>query len=532
MQYSRCGALQNADDYYRFCPGEEHARISDAICFGRRRAAFPNCKGCRFNDDEKAERERAAKQRAGTLPPEEDPTVVDEVFKAYDVRGTYPAPLNEDVAWRVGHAAAQFLRTSLRGFERSQGRANSIVVGRDMRRSSPSLAAALTEGARAAGAGVVDVGMIDTSQIYFAINHLGTCGGIQTTASHNPKNYNGFKISGQHGRPIGAETGLSEICRIARNMVKHETGVSGPLEEGDLTDAYKQFIRQFLNPARKLKVAVDASNGMAGKWFPILFGDIDELEVVPLNFKHAGEFVHEPNPLVDANLKQLQQAVEKHKAQFGVCFDGDADRCMLVDDRAQIVRCDLLTALLARSFLRHDPGDTVVYDLRSSRVVPEEIERAGGVPRRERVGHAFMKKAMHDTKAVFGGELSGHFYFRDNFYCDSGMLAFVHVVNVLTAQKKTLSQLIRPLRRLASSGERNFKNDDKDGTINALAERYEDARIDFLDGITVEYDQWWFNVRKSNTEPLLRLNLEAENRKLMQGKLAEVARQLGAPVDR
>jgi len=492
--------LQDTNDYYRFCPGEEHIRISDAICLGRRRAAFPKCRGCQFNDDEKAQRELAGHKQARAAGPEEDLAMIEQVFKAYDVRGTYPEPLDEDVAWRIGHATAQFLRTALRGFERSEGRANSLVVGRDMRKSSPSLAAALIEGIRAAGAGVVDIGMIDTPQIYFAINHLGTCGGVQTTASHNPADYNGFKISGQHGRPVGAETGLGEIARIAANMVRHETGVAGPLECLDLSEAYKQFVRGFLKPPKRLKVVVDASNGMAGKMIPIIFGDIEPLQIVPLNFEHNGEFVHEPNPLVDANLKQLRAAVKA-------------------------------AALLARWFLQQEPGATIVYDLRSSRVVPEEIERAGGVARRERVGHAFMKKALADTKGIFGGELSGHFYFRDNFYCDSGMLAFAHVINVLTEENKPLSRLIKPLRRYVSSGERNFQNEDKDATIRALAERYEDGQIDYLDGITVQYEDWWFNVRKSNTEPLLRLNLEAKTKTLMQKKLAEVGPLLGEPVE-
>ena len=234
--------------------------------------------------------------------------------------------------------------------------------------------------------------------------------------------------------------------------------------------------------------------------------------------------------MVDENLAQLRQSVRENGADFGVCFDGDADRLMLVDENAEIVRCDMLTALLARKFLEKNPKATVVYDLRSSRVVAEEIKRAGGVPRRERVGHAYMKKALSESKGVFGGELSGHFYFKDNYYCDSGMLAFAHTINTLTKEDKPLGDLIRPLKRFHASGERNFENTAKDQTIAALSEKYADGRVDFLDGITVQYPDWWFNIRKSNTEPLLRLNIEADNGDVLNEKMEELAPQLGTPV--
>jgi phosphomannomutase len=304
----------------------------------------------------------------------------------------------------------------------------------------------------------------------------------------------------------------------------------GGLSQRDLSEEYKAFVRGFLTTPRPLKIAIDASNGMAGRWLPILFGDVPEIEFSYLNMETSGEFVHEPNPLVEANLAQLREEVRRMGADFGVCFDGDADRLIVVDERADVVACDLLTALLAPGFLRQSPGAAVVYDLRSSRVVPEEIRKAGGVPRRERVGHAYMKKALAGAKGVFGGELSGHFYFRDNFYCDSGMLAFVHVVNTLTREGRPMSELVAPLRRYSQSGEHNYTTEDKDAVIKRLGDLHREARVDFLDGITVQYDHWWFNVRKSNTEPLLRLNLEAETRDLMEEKLAEVGRKLGTPV--
>ena len=522
--------MQEVSEYYRFCPDRVDIKLSDAVCFGRRRANYPYCQGCRFNDDEKAAdgRIEPAEIRGGN-----ESTChmsIETVFKAYDVRATYPEPLNEEVAWRVGNASAQFFRESLPSAQRSAVDRLTVVVGRDMRKSSPTLAAALIEGVRATGMGVIDVGMIDTSQIYFAVNHCEAAGGIQTTASHNPAHYNGFKICGRKGVPVGENSGLEDICRIAGKVSRHQAAHPGPLSRRDLETEYKGFIRKVVRPIKPLKVVIDASNGMAGKWAPIIFGDLPKLTIKFLNTETHGEFVHEPNPLVDANLEQLRAGVARVGADFGVCFDGDADRCMLVDERAEIVRCDMLTALLARYFLQKHPGSTIVYDLRSSRVVGEEITRHGGTPKRERVGHAFMKKALADTNAVFGGELSGHFYFRDNFYCDSGMLALSHVLNVLSASDAPLSGLIAPLKRFWASGERNFETDDKDGTIERLADTYGDARRDRLDGITIEYDDWWCNVRKSNTEPLLRLNLEADSAELLEQRVAEVGRLLGKPV--
>lgn len=524
--------MQSAEDYYKYCPGEERLLISDAVCLGRRRKSFAKCPGCRFNDDEKAGRTgSAATQHESRAAADQRSESIKKLFKAYDVRGIHPDPLDEEAAWRIGHAAASFLRTALSGLDRADPSACSVVVGRDMRKSSPALAAALIEGIRSTGAGVIDIGMIDTSQIYFAINHLGSAGGIQTTASHNPAQYNGFKFSGRRAVPIGSDTGLHDISRIAQNMVPHDTGTQGELRQLDLADEYKAFVRRFLHTPRPMKMVVDASNGMAGKWMPILFGDVSELDLICLNMEHDGEFVHDPNPLVDGNLAQLQDEVLRTGADLGVCFDGDADRCILVDEHAQIVRCDILTALLAKEFLRSHAGSSIVFDLRSSRAVAEEITRAGGVPHRERVGHVFMKKAMAESNAIFGGELSGHFYFRDNFNCDSGMLALVETLNMLTRTAASLSDLVKPLLRYAGSGERNFENSHADATLRDLSEIYPDARIDYLDGVTVQFDDWWFNVRKSNTEPLLRLNLEASTPERMEEKLQEVAKHLGTPVE-
>jgi phosphomannomutase len=522
------------DETQRSCPGEERIPITEAICIGRRRANFRKCPGCAFNDDEKgATPYYAPAGPAGVRPPPravremDKRDMIEKVFHAYDVRATVPDPLNEDVAWRIGNATGQFLRTTLTGYDRSDSKMNTLIVGRDMRKSSKRLCHAFMEGAASAGTPVIDIGLIDTSQIYFATNYMPCCGGVQTTASHNPANYNGFKICGAKGKPIGAESGLKEIERIAKAISRHVVPELSPIRTLDLSEPYRNYLRRFLRPPRSLKVVIDACNGMAGRWFPMVFAGVPNLTVIPLNFEHDGDFVHPPNPLVPANLDQLRAAVREHHADLGACFDGDADRCVFVDHNADIVRTDLVTALLARDYLREKPGSTVVYDLRSSRIVPEVIEKAGGIPRRERVGHVFIKRSMAETNAIVGGELSGHFYFRDYYYCDSGLMAFIAVVNSMTRSGKSLAELIEPFNIYASSGERNFENADKEGTLAQVAEKYHDAEIDHLDGVTVQYKDWWFNVRPSNTEPLLRLNVEAANDTLLAQKLAELTPLLG-----
>ena len=452
------------------------------------------------------------------------------IFKAYDIRGIYPDQIDEEDAWKIGFSTARFLRSLLRGYERGQANAQSLCVGRDMRTHSQSIASALIEGMNASGANVIDIGMIDTPQMYFAINHLGTCGGVQVTASHNPAKYNGFKISGIAARPIGVDTGLKEIKHIATALIHTKGRVTGSVEKYDLTAEYKNHVLKFLNLSiRPMKVAVDASNGMAGKMVPVIFSDVP-IEIVPLNFEHTGKFKHEPNPLVEKNLAQVKAAVKKNKCDFGLCFDGDADRLMMVDEKRATIGCNLMTALIAPYFLKKQPKSTIVYDLRSSLVVTEEIIKNGGTPRRERVGHAFMKKAMRDSHAVFGGEVSGHFYYRDNFYTDSALITLVHILNVVSEAGVPLSELVEPLRRYHNSGEVNFKVDDKQAKMNELAAKYSDGEIDYFDGVTVRYKDWWFNCRPSNTEPLLRLNLEAKNKELFEEKFAEIKKQLGKPV--
>jgi phosphomannomutase len=278
-----------------------------------------------------------------------------------------------------------------------------------------------------------------------------------------------------------------------------------------------------------MKIAIDASNGMAGKMVPAIFGDLP-IEIIEINFEHDGTFKHEPNPMIEKNLRQVKSAVKKNKCAVGFCFDGDADRLMTVDEKGNNISCDQMTTLLAQYFLEKDPKSTVVYDLRSSRIIAEEVIKYGGTPRRERVGHSFMKKALRDSRAVFGGELSGHFYYRDNFYTDSGMITLVHMINIVSAADVPLSDLIAPLKRYHNSGELNFEVDDKQAKMEDLVRRYSDGQIDYLDGVTVGYKEWWFNCRPSNTEPFLRLNIEAKTKELLEEKLDEITQQLGQPV--
>jgi phosphomannomutase len=464
--------------------------------------------------------------------------MIEKIFKAYDVRATYPQPLNEDAAWKVGHATAQFLkRKRERGETPEVKLPNTVVVGRDMRPHSPPLAQALADGIRSVGMDVIDVGMIDTSFIYFAINHLDAAGGIQTTASHNPIQYNGFKISGAKAKPIGSASGLDDIKRIAMTLTQRaNTGLTGKFEQRDLWKEYRDLVLSFLDLKRPLKVAIDGSNGMAGKMVPNVFGGVKNLEIVPILFEITGSFTHEPNPLVEANLQMLKDTMKKSPCDLGACFDGDADRCMFLDENGKSIGSDIITALLAEDYLKNpaNKGAAVVYDLRSSHVVPDVIQKLGGVPVRDRVGHAFIKKTMAEKEAVFGGELSGHIYFRDFYYADSAAVAFARALSILSAQDKPMSQLIAQYHKYSQSGEINFQVEDKDGKIRELGEAYKNGQIDYLDGITIDMKgdkggDWWFNVRKSNTEPMLRLNLEASSPQMVQEKLGELQKILGEP---
>ena len=514
-------AVKDSSDKQRQCPGDKCV-IAEHICRGRQSRGYPPCKECDWaSRDIRSDSLERTKQ-------DQLVSVLNKIVKAYDIRGSYPDQVNEDIAWRLGYATGDYLRSEVSGYARAEDSTKSMVVGRDMRIGSPQLAAAFIDGGLSSGVNCIDIGMIDSPQLYFAINHLGSCGGAQITASHNPAGDNGFKISGQNARPIGGETGLDRIKALALAARKGtlRNRVRGTLSRRHLTAAYKKHVLNSAGELLPLKVVVDASNGMAGRFVPRLFDDLP-IKIIPLNFKHDGRFVHPPNPLVQENLAQLKKTVLRRKAHLGVCFDGDADRCIFVDEKGQAVQPDLVTAVLAKDFLSAEPGATIVYDLRSSHVVPEIIAELDGTPRRERVGHAFMKHAMADSGAVFGGELSGHYYYRDNWFCDSGFITFVVVLTALSKAGLPMSKLVKTVRKYYHSGEINFEVDDKQAVIEKLLSRYRKApkaRIDMRDGVTIELDKYWFNVRPSNTEPRLRLNLEANTKALMQRSVRELSK--------
>ncbi|MBT3199943.1 MAG: phosphomannomutase/phosphoglucomutase [Phycisphaerales bacterium] len=456
---------------------------------------------------------------------------IDDVFKAYDIRGIYGDGIDEDLAWKIGHASAQFFRSLLSGYDRGQFTANRMVIGRDMRPHGKFLSDALVEGVTATGTTCIDLGMVDTPMIYFAVNHLGALGGLQITASHNSMEYNGFKLCGQKAKPVGENTGLREIKHIISTLGRMPTSASIAMhQEMDLWDEYRKHVHGFLKMSRPLKVVIDALNGMGGVMVSKLF-DGTMMEIIPINFEIGMESVNSPNPMLESNLRRVKEAVVQEGADFGVCLDGDADRCVFIDETGADIRCDLMTAMMSPYLLAGNPGASVIYDLRSSRVVSEEIRTAGGLPRRERVGHSFMKKALADSGGVFGGELSGHFYFRDNYNCDSAAIMLASVASVLSDQSATFSEIIAPLNRYSHSGEINFEVTDKKAAMKEIADALPGAEVDSLDGVTCQFPDWWCNVRPSNTEPLLRLTLEAANVDMMNEKVDFITQMLGPPVD-
>ncbi|HEX6874469.1 MAG TPA: phosphomannomutase/phosphoglucomutase [Nocardioidaceae bacterium] len=428
------------------------------------------------------------------------------VFKAYDVRGTVPDQIDEDLARATGAAFVQV--TGAAGA--------SVVVGHDMRPSSPSLAEAFADGAAAAGADVVMIGLASTDELYFASGRL-EMPGVMFTASHNPARYNGIKMCRAHAVPIGVDTGLTEIRDLvgsARASVG-PSGRRGSVTESDVLDSYAEYLLS-LAPVRgrRLKVVVDAGNGMAGHTVPAVLGRVD-VELVPMYFELDGTFPnHEANPIDPANLDDLVAKVRETGADVGLAFDGDADRCFLVDERGELVSPSVLTGLIAARELAKHPGATVIHNLITSRAVPELVAENGGVPVRTRVGHSFIKATMAETGAVFGGEHSGHFYFRDFWRADSGLLAALHALAALAEYDGPLSALLADFSRYSASGEINSTVLDQAEVLRRLEKEYADrpgVTLDHLDGLTVTHEDWWLNVRPSNTEPLLRLNAEGRD---------------------
>lgn len=431
------------------------------------------------------------------------------IFKAYDIRGSYPGELNEATAERIGNAFVRLLE------------GERVVVGRDMRLSSASLARAFAEGAVEAGAEVADIGMASTPLLNYAIIAGRFSGGVMVTASHLPGEMNGFKLSRKDAVPLSGEQGLP----LLEKMVGEGPGVraSGSCRRIDMLGPYIETIAGSVRNPRPLTVVVDAGNGMAGPEVPRLFARVPVWRLIPLYLEPDGRFPHHhANPLDPATTRELRGRVVAEGADFGVAFDGDADRCGFVDERGERVREDLLTGLIATFLLEENPGATVLYDLRSSRAVAEAIERAEGRPVRSRVGHAFIKARMREENAIFAGELSGHYYYREMGFLDNGLLTMVQVANILAASGRPLSELVRPLDRYPSTGEINLTVSDPDAVLAALAARYRDADLDRLDGLTVSYPDWWFNIRRSHTEPVVRLNLEVEWEGVLEERKREV----------
>jgi phosphomannomutase len=435
-----------------------------------------------------------------------------QIVKAYDVRGTVPDQFNESVARALGTAFIEMLRES--GDD-----ADRIVLAHDMRDSGPGLAAAFAAGANAAGAAVVHTGLGSTDQLYYASGKLGLPGAM-FTASHNPAQYNGIKMCRSGARPVGQDTGLARVRERAQELLDSGAApVEAPerVEHRDMLTDYAAFLRNLVDLAgiRHLKVVVDAGNGMGGHTVPAVLGDTVlaalPLEIVPLYFELDGTFPnHEANPLEPANLIDLQAAVREHGADIGLAFDGDADRCFVIDENGDPVSPSAITALVAARELAKHPGSVVIHNLITSHAVPEIILENGGVPVRSRVGHSFIKAEMARTDAVFGGEHSAHYYFREFWFADTGMLAAMHVLAALGGQSRPLSQFAEEYERYAASGEINSTVDDVPARVAAVRAAFPDATFDELDGLTVQVDEGsWFNLRASNTEPLLRLNVEA-----------------------
>ncbi|MEM7309258.1 MAG: phosphomannomutase/phosphoglucomutase [Planctomycetota bacterium] len=450
------------------------------------------------------------------------------IFKAYDIRGLVPSELDAELARKIGNSYARFLG------------AKRVVVGQDMRTHSPEIADAVAEGIRDAGCNVVRLGLASTPMTYYAIGSLDCDGGLCVTASHNPGEYNGMKLCREDAKPISGSTGIAEIEQLCQGDYPGAVAARGSEETVDLLEPYAEHVAGFARLGRPIHMAVDCANGMAGHALPRILSKLPQIQASTMLTELDGTFPnHEANPLKEENLDPLRELVASSGAEVGVSFDGDADRCCFVDESGRTVPADLMTALLAPGFAARGAGTPIVYDLRSSWAVKEEIERAGGRAIRDRVGHSFIKATMRENGAVFGGELSGHFYFGDNFTTDSGVIAMVSALSFLTSEEsggRPLSELVAGLRRYHATGEVNFRVPDKDAAIAQLKQSYSDGRQDELDGITVEYgdlkdaDWWWFNVRASNTEPLLRLNLEAATAELRDQRRDELVGLLGDPV--
>jgi phosphomannomutase len=436
----------------------------------------------------------------------------DSIFKAYDIRGRYPDALNEDVARKIGRAYVSFLGLS----------GSRVIVGRDMRLSGEPLEDAFVRGVTEAGADVLDIGLVSTDALYFAVGHLEEPGGAMITASHNPKDYNGLKLCREDAIALSGDEGISQIRDLITSGTLPEPNEdTGSVEEGDITEDYAEHCLSFINTdgLRPLKIVVDAGNGMAGKMLPPIFEKLP-FEYVPMYFELDGSFPnHPPNPIEPQNMEDLQERVVAEGADFGAAFDGDADRVFIVTENGVTISGDILATLVAKNVLEKEPGAAIVHSAVCSKALPELVRREGGRPIRTKAGHSIIKPQMRKNDAAFGGEHSGHFYYRDNYFADSGIIAMLTVAELVGRQEEPLSELLVPIDPYVRSGEINSEVEDQEEVLKRVEEHYaerDEPEIDHLDGLTVDYGDWWFNLRPSNTEPLLRLNVEASDRETME----------------
>jgi len=544
-------------EYHRYCPGEESLRISDAVCRGRRRASFHKCRGCQFNDDERAAREatpaveppparNAPPPRAGradaasvelTTASERRAETFDRLFRSADIRGRWPAPLSADVAWRIGHAAAQFLRSKLKGYRRADARARAMVTGRDQRASSAALHESLLAGIRSTGVAVCDIGLIDTPQMYFAVRHLGAGGAVVTTGGRSSAEYSGFKLCGADGRDVASVTGLIDIRDIARRVPLHDTGATAEQRHLDLADAYREFVRRWItpDPQQAATVVIDAAGGVAARWAPRIFNDIDGLRLVMVNnasddiSADEGAAAVDPDPFEPAALAGLRQRLRAEKADLGVRFDGDADACVFLDERGALIRPDFAMALLARHYLETLGPGAIVIDHRASRSVREEIEHCGGIARPETPDSAAIRKTMIETNAIFGASLSGQFFFRDNGCCESGVIALAGMLNVLSSGPRRLSDRIRPLLRYKSSGERRIECADPPAALARVGEHFAGRAWRLGTGLSVHEERRSFHLDRHPGDAALILRAEAATPELLSQTMAELQPLLGYP---
>jgi phosphomannomutase len=436
-----------------------------------------------------------------------------DIFKSYDVRGIYPSELDEATAEHIGRAFVDFLGVK------------TVAVGRDMRLSSQALFEAFARGVTRQGADVVDLGLTSTDELYFSVGNFDYPAGAMITASHNPKEYNGFKLCREQAIALSADTGVFAIRDLVARGEFASGRAPGRIQKRDVLADFVEHCLSFIDvrDVKPLRIVVDTGNGMGGLIVPAVFKQLP-LDVIPLYFELDGTFPNHPaSPIEPENMVDLQAAVRRHGADLGAAFDGDADRVFITDERGELVGGDMVTALVAKMLLRTHPGSTILYNLICSRGVPELIASSGGQAVRTRVGHSIIKKVMRERNAIFGGEHSGHFYFRDHYYADSGLIALLVVLALVSQEGKRVSELLRPLDRRFRSGEINSRVGDISAKLAQIEQHYADAReTDHLDGVTIQYDDWWCNIRPSNTEPLLRLNVEADSAELLSRKRDEV----------